>query len=462
MNTIKSLGARALLVVLLGGVGASPAQSADPFYERLLERGVQDLELGLVNEARQKLRIASFGFLDEPVLLARALAQLGRAQARGGESGELTDTAMRLVEIEDRFGAYSEIDEALKASFESSLRGALPQELLERLDLFRHLVVDADAPEDAAASLTPKQRIKRLEQELAAEPDSVPALLELAQIYSDRGKAKPAAQLLDRLLSVEPGNEEALCLRSRLAIDRKQCAPALAGLELCGQITATGAEDAFVLDCLISAGRVEDGAAYVDRLPPDRRQAPKLERAARKLAAPADVAAEEPVEAEVPSEQSPEPAAENGSGEPAVESAPPDPAEAPAERDPSENESEPALDERLATLRAEVRDSRFREQLEDALTEAVTLAEDHPDSVEAQHLAAEIAYLGAEWQMVADYFDRGGLPDRAELVFYLAVAHYELGNRREAEATLRPVLDELARTPFVDGYIDRILEPPPS
>ena len=67
MTAIKLFPTLLLLLSMLAGFMPAPAGAADPFYTRLLERGVRDLELGLRDEAQKKLRTACFGFLDEPI-----------------------------------------------------------------------------------------------------------------------------------------------------------------------------------------------------------------------------------------------------------------------------------------------------------------------------------------------------------------------------------------------------------
>ncbi|MCH7666769.1 MAG: hypothetical protein IH936_12660 [Acidobacteria bacterium] len=324
MTVVKLGPTRLLLLFLLAGVMPQPAEAADIFYTRLLERGVRDLELGMTDEAQKKLRTACFGFLDEPVLLAEGLMQLGRAQALAGNAADLTDTAERLVEIEDRFNAYSSFNGDLKTLFESSLRSALRDALLKRMPLFIHLTAAIEPTAQKAKPLTPRQRRK-----------------------------------------------------------------------------ATG----------------------------------RLAKSAATLA----TATEEP---------STQASAESGQEtKPAI---------------PQQIEIDPTLEERMRRLRGEVSENRFREQLEKAMRRAIELADEHSDSAEAQHLAAEIAYLSSDWPLVVDYFDRGGKPstESPELLFYLAVAIYELGDAQEAASILRTALPSLPRNSFVDSYIDKILTSP--
>jgi predicted Zn-dependent protease len=87
------------------------------------------------------------------------------------------------------------------------------------------------------------------------------------------------------------------------------------------------------------------------------------------------------------------------------------------------------------------------------------VADAHPESVEAQHLAAEAAYRVSRWADAARYFQRGGEPpaDQPELLFYMAVALYESGDQARAAEILKRSLPNLQRTPYVDSYARKIL-----
>lgn len=97
--------------------------------------------------------------------------------------------------------------------------------------------------------------------------------------------------------------------------------------------------------------------------------------------------------------------------------------------------------------------------LRQAFDVARQMADAHPDSVEAQHLAAEAAYRVSRWSDAARYFLRGGEPadDQPELLFYMAVALYESGDQARAAEVLKRSLPNLQRTPYVDTYARKIL-----
>jgi hypothetical protein len=87
------------------------------------------------------------------------------------------------------------------------------------------------------------------------------------------------------------------------------------------------------------------------------------------------------------------------------------------------------------------------------------VADAHPDAREVQYLAGEAAYRNSRWADAAVFFKRGGAPgdDRPELLFYMAVALYEVGDQPGAAAALRRSLPNLQKTPYVEGYVKRIL-----
>jgi hypothetical protein len=65
---------------------------------------VRAYEKGDWMRASEELRIASFGLLDSPELLAHALAHLALAQRAGGNTEGAAQTLRRLDELEARFG----------------------------------------------------------------------------------------------------------------------------------------------------------------------------------------------------------------------------------------------------------------------------------------------------------------------------------------------------------------------
>ncbi|HEY0510707.1 MAG TPA: hypothetical protein VGH73_02305 [Thermoanaerobaculia bacterium] len=104
-------------------------------------------------------------------------------------------------------------------------------------------------------------------------------------------------------------------------------------------------------------------------------------------------------------------------------------------------------------------DRRTAKELRQAFELARAVADAHPDSKEAQLLAAESAYRISRWSDAATYFRRGGDPgdDEPERLFYMAVAFYESGDTTGAATVLKRSLPNLKRTSYVDAYARKIL-----
>ena len=107
-------------------------------------------------------------------------------------------------------------------------------------------------------------------------------------------------------------------------------------------------------------------------------------------------------------------------------------------------------------------EARPSKELRQAFELARAVADAHPDSKEAQHLAAEGAYRISRWSDAATYFRRGGDPGEAapERLFYMAVSLDESGDATAASAALKRALPNLKRTPYVESYMRKILGTP--
>lgn len=102
--------------------------------------------------------------------------------------------------------------------------------------------------------------------------------------------------------------------------------------------------------------------------------------------------------------------------------------------------------------------ARQVQDLRAALDLARPLADAHPDRSDLQRLVGEIEYRSRNWEQAIRYLRRGGdpLPERPELLFYLAVSLYESGRPNEASTPLRQALPRLERTAFVEEYVAKI------
>ncbi|HEX9731807.1 MAG TPA: hypothetical protein VGG06_07430 [Thermoanaerobaculia bacterium] len=133
------------LYTLLAALTGPAAQAADRFYEDLLREGILTAERGDAPRAARLLRLACFGLLEEPPALARCLAHLALAQASLDDGDAFFATFQRVLEIEQRFSAYSraELGDEARRRFEGALRERVSPEVLARSPAFRHLAQDA-------------------------------------------------------------------------------------------------------------------------------------------------------------------------------------------------------------------------------------------------------------------------------------------------------------------------------
>ncbi len=119
---------------------------------------------------------------------------------------------------------------------------------------------------------------------------------------------------------------------------------------------------------------------------------------------------------------------------------------------------------KLATAKQLLAEKEKARDLRQAFQLAREVADAHPDSREAHHLAGEAAYRVSRWQEAAAYLQNGGGPgeDEPERLFYLAVSLYESGKAQAAAEALRRSLPNLQRSPYIDSYTKKILgsEPP--
>ncbi len=373
--TARSIGARALVAggLALGAAAieapipaaaagssaapASSAQSLDPFYASLLRDGELLADQGKSAAAAKSLRIACFGMLDQPAVLARCLVRLGLAQGASGDANGFRETFSRLLDLEGRTPSYdtAEVPPAVRVGFEQQVVQRIPAATLATSPTFQKLAANAhDSGKNAKHS--------RKEQAIAP-PQPPPAAAAGATPAIQPAPAPPPAP-------------------------RPSPAPV-------GQPTTVPSTP--------TQPPPSAGPSTVQHVP---------------TAAPA-----------------------------------PGPVSAPGALTAQDSAT-------LAAARAKMQAAKVAEDLRAAGADAQRIADAHPSSVEANALAGEIFYRSSRWQTAALYLERSGPPAGQPLLgFYLAVAQFESGDRGGAAATLRPLLGKLQHTPYVQGYIQKILPP---
>jgi tetratricopeptide (TPR) repeat protein len=421
------------LGLLLGLALSIPqqARSADPFYEEQLRRGRRAYEIGKFEEATKSLRIAGFGLLEEPLALTESLLYLGLAQAAMNERAEWGETFERIVEIEDQFSSYSNLDRPeIKRAFEELVRRWVDPQTLELSPGFEKL-----APAHSAPELDAQSAREALRERLRDVPGDVDTMLELARLERQLGRERKAIQLLDRIADLEPTNTGAQCTRLEISFELQRCNRALAAYPYCAEEATEMPVVAFLLDCLAGSGRWSEASALLAMLPEDRRSDPDLG------------AFDVEIRSRLLEEESRKPS-ENGDAEgtPIAEASK---AGGLAGRDA----------ETAAEIRRLLAEAAVSPDLEEPIRLALDLADRYPASREAHFLAAEALYRAGRWTDAVEQFRLGGEPTSEQplLLFYFGVSLFESDETDEAATAVREAIPLLEQTPFVDSYVERIL-----
>lgn len=447
--------ATALVAWLLLGAGSALAE-VDPFYQSLLREGVDAAARNDLAPAEKSLRLACFGFLDDLDLLSECLVRLALVETRSGDLDGFRQTFRRVLEIEDRFGAYSKapLPADLRQSFEGQAALHVPDTLLDASAAFRPLVDQKLLAR--LETLPPAQRRQALEERIRSAPEEPRWRLRLARLELDEERPAAALTALDGLSSPKdsspkdssPKDPAQLdCLRSEARLASGDCAAA-DELSACPRAKDHAKVAAGVLECWSAQARWQDAEAFLSQLEPAVQGRRELERYRRRI------------ERELRQARAAEPVAapETSDGAPAAEEPASETQTAPA----SEAQPLPAEgQQRLQKARQLLATARLASDLDEAFTLATEVADAHPDSRSAQFLAAEIAYRSSRWTEAAAYFRRGGDPGDAQpvLLFFMAVSLYESGDRVAAAEALQRSLPLIQRSDYVDRYAEKILGP---
>jgi len=490
---------------------AGAATAADPFYVELLRDGSRALQSGEHGEASRLLRLACFGLLEEPPVLAECLVKLSLAQAGLGQRKEFEETFDRIAALEERFQALAAAD------LTSELEDAFTQRAVvwipgEHLQAIPRLAAAFDRrTETELAELPPTQRRQRLATLQSSDPGDARWPRLLAELELSEGNAAAAAAAAAAVLQLEPGDRASQCVQGRARAALGQCQEALADLGACQATASAGAATVDRLECLSALSRWPEAASLLGTLTPALLQEPRvrrlsnriekeqaklsrleqrqdqqaaaeqqrLEREARRAAqrGPQRPPSEDPSRSGVPARSAdagapPVSAAAERVEEAASSAVVSDPdtdperegdANAAAESTTADSEPPLSASERssLERARALARNATLSTDLAEPMRLARPVADQHPDHRDAQHLVAEIAYRASDWQTAIRYFDRGGDPggDQPILLFYQAIALYESGKQERAAQALRRSLGGLKRDPWVDSYVTKILGP---
>jgi hypothetical protein len=146
---MRSTASTVLLALLL--LAPLPARALDPFYVDLLRDGMHAYDRADFTLAAKDLRLACFGLLDDPKALASCLGRLALAQDKAPDVAGFRETFRRLVELEERFQAYSQADlpPEVRAVLEQRFVVQIPAPTLESSPQAFRALVKKPAPQPA-------------------------------------------------------------------------------------------------------------------------------------------------------------------------------------------------------------------------------------------------------------------------------------------------------------------------
>lgn len=424
-------GSQTLLSLSLMGafilLGCASAYAADPFYEQLLRKGREALDRGDAAQAARRLRLACFGMLEEPPLLAECLVYLGVAQSALGDAEAFRESFLRIVEVEERFGALQRaaLPPEVRGRYDQAAKALIPETTLRAHTAFAHLVPSL---EQKLAHLSARERRLALERLVAQEGKNIKAHLLLAELEFSEKRFDRAIELAGGVLEQDQDNREALRLRGLALAAAKRWDKAAADLGRC----ACAVDDPMVAEALVEAlgqlQRFSELLGFLKNLPQETQKRPAIARWRQKLAA---------LSANTPTP----------SPKPEVTQPPQDRAGASSEGGPR-----PAP-EGLSQVHKLLDQGRLTE----ALALARSLADQAPENRQLQLLAGEVAYRNRAWKLAVTYYRRAGAFTEPQHQFYFAVSLFESGEKREAQEVLRRCLQRVERNDFVDGYARKIL-----
>ncbi len=447
--------------------GASQApgnesSSVDPFYLNLLQVGTQALDRNDYPTAVHDLRIACFGLLDTPKLLAEGLVKLAIAQAGTENWQGFSTTFGRILQIENRFQAYSQADipAKLESRFEQLVLAHVPEQTLSSSPAFAPLVVERQR--QRLRALPPRQRRTELQALVAKNPDEPIWSVMLAELDLSEGQAAVAAKTIEAVLSAHPENSQALCLRGQIRAAGGDCQAAEADLLSCTDLETNASIATAALGCMIANRHWTQAHQLLSNLPAAMAKnqgivslAATLEKAETLGERTPSTSTSAAAGHEANVTQKPAPGKElnpvgRASGGRSTTNSPAGPAKA----DESEQKT-------LRQARQIVDRAHQLSDLDRARSLVRPLADAHPHDPTVQYLAAEIAYRSSRWSEAVKHFELGGMPpeDQPILRFYYAVSLYESGNTPRAAQVLRSCITKLQRTPFVEHYESEILGP---
>jgi tetratricopeptide (TPR) repeat protein len=284
LQSFPRLRLSVISAVLFVWLLAPSVRAADPFYMRLLSQGTDAFNRHDYQKAAHDLRIACFGFLEEPTLLADGLTRLALAQAAAGDETGFRETFQRLSEVQERFQGYSRADipQDVRSAFEAAVVKTIPQATLAGNAAFSRLV---PTRQDEVSKLPPAQQRKELKRLIKSEPTEVRWRLMLAELELGEGNFSDAIAAANGALKISPASRDALRLRGLALAAQKKWPQAESDLKACGLASSDPKVAGALLTTLDEQKRWQEASDLAAQLPPTVAKDPIVQEASATAAA---------------------------------------------------------------------------------------------------------------------------------------------------------------------------------
>ena len=435
---------------LMSVLVAAPILAADDFYEQQLQAGKTDAQANQLSRAADELRIAAFGFMQQPALLQEALARLAVVQNGLSQPADLQKTIDRFISVEQRLGSYAsvQLDAPTRSKFEDLLVKQVPRQTLQSIPTLARF---ANYELQKIAELPATQRIAAYQAKAQREPKNPQWPLALTKEAVARDNAADVIRWGSKVLELDPANREVRPLVAHAYAVRRECREALAGITVADlqQAPELYADQAA---CFAQMSRWKDAELALARVPEKLKNRPDVKLTAQSISRANDAARVEDA------------ARRTGASKPLTSA-------------PSQNRSTATATTTTATVsqassaaapppksadaidlsRKLVREGKFAEAVRQ-LRPAVQADADN----RALHLALlEAAVLARDWRTAASQVPVvTPLSSGEELyMFYASVALYETGRRDEAKLFMEKARPRMVSSPMVDYYLRAVLGP---
>jgi protein TonB len=172
-QSLKRILWSALLCGAFGSAAHALAQDGG-FSEERLRAGIEAVKHSRSLQAVDEFRIAAFGFLNRPPLLAECVVRLALLQESLGRQDDVSMTLARFAEIENRVGGFAQarLEERTRRVFRELAARRLAPAIFASLRALGAPGVAAVTPAAAPASKPPEKL--RADAEMAERPPAEP------------------------------------------------------------------------------------------------------------------------------------------------------------------------------------------------------------------------------------------------------------------------------------------------